>query len=268
MVSAVSLGEGEKPTMTHSKLRIIGIVLLCSAAAHADTLVLRNGKTLHGTLVGATSRQVDFLVDGGKTEKIPITDIDRIGFNAPARASQASTPATPKPAPPKPSVTIPAGTSIRVRTIDKIDVDSAQAGAKFSASIDDPIMIGGKVVVPRGADATLQAVKVQQSGKMKGSDLIQLKLNSVMVNGVKYPVVTTFQQISGGSEGKSTAKKVVGGGGLGAIIGGIAGGGKGAAIGAAVGLAGGAAVSAAGEQHLKVPAETRLEFKLESDVKI
>ncbi len=254
--------------MTHSKLKTIGIVLLFSVAAQADTLVLRNGKILRGTLVGATSRQVDFLVDGGKTEQIPITDIDRINFSVPARASQATTPATPKPAPPKPSVTILAGTSIRVRTIDKIDVDSAQAGAKFRASIDDPIMVGGKVVVPRGADATLQAVKVQQSGKMKGSDLIQLKLNSVVINGAHYQIATSFQQVSGGSEGKSTAKKVVGGGGLGAIIGGIAGGGKGAAIGAVVGVAGGAAVSAAGEQHLKVPAETRLEFKLESDVKL
>jgi hypothetical protein len=37
-------------------------------------------------------------------------------------------------------------------------------------------MVGGAVVIPRGADATLQSVKVQQSGKMKGSDLIQLKV--------------------------------------------------------------------------------------------
>ena len=61
---------------------------------------------------------------------------------------------------------------------------------------------------------------------------------------------------------------MLGGAGLGAIIGGIAGGGTGAAIGAAVGGTGGAVISASGEQHLKVPAETRLEFKLESDVKI
>ncbi len=254
--------------MTPSKLRLFGIVLFFAVTAQADTLLLRSGKSLRGTLVGATSRQVNFLVDGGTTKQIPVSEIDRISFSEPPSATRAAAPATSKPAAPKPSVIVPAGTSIRVRTIDKIDVDSAQAGAKFRASIDDPIMIGGKVVVPRGADATLQAVKVQQSGKMKGSDLIQLKLNSVVVNGSKYPVVTTFQQVSGGSEGKSTSKKVLGGAGLGAIIGGIAGGGKGAAIGAALGGAGGAAVSAAGEQHLKVPAETRLEFKLESDVKI
>jgi hypothetical protein len=129
-------------------------------------------------------------------------------------------------------------------------------------------MIGGSVVVPRGAEVTLQATKVQQSGKMKGSDLIQLKVNSVVIDGSRYPLVTSFQQIAGGSEGKSTAKKVLGGAGLGAIVGGIAGGGAGAAIGAAVGGTGGAIISASGEQHLKVQPETRLEFRLESNVKM
>ena len=40
-------------------------------------------------------------------------------------------------------------------------------------------MIGGSIVIPRGASAMLQAVKVEQSGKMKGSDKITLKLNAV-----------------------------------------------------------------------------------------
>jgi outer membrane lipoprotein SlyB len=245
------------------------VLFFFTMAAQADTLVLRTGKVLHGTLVGANARQIDFLTDAGKTEQIAITSIDRISFSAPSAPKPAATskPA-PAPAPAKPSVTIPAGTTIRVRTIDPIDVDTTQAGAKFRGSIDDPIMIGGSVVIPRGADLTLQVSKVQQSGKMKGSDLIELKVNRIVVNGSPYPVVTTFQQVKGGSEGKSSTKKVVGGAGLGAIIGGIAGGGKGAAIGAAVGTVGGAAVSASGQQHLKVPAETRMEFRLESDLKI
>ncbi len=173
-----------------------------------------------------------------------------------------------KPAGSKPPVLIPAGTMLRVRTIDPIDVDVAKVGHKFKGSLDDPIMIDGSVVVPRGASVTLVAVKVEQSGKMKGSDLIQLKVNSVVARGVSHPVVTSFQQIAGKSEGKSTGRKLIGGAGLGAIVGGIAGGGKGAAIGAAVGGAGGAVISASGEQHLKVPSETRLEFRLEAAVKI
>jgi outer membrane lipoprotein SlyB len=52
------------------------------------------------------------------------------------------------------------------------------------------------------------------------------------------------------------------------LEGGIAGGGKGALIGTAAGAAGGAIISASGEQHLKIPPETRLEFKLEADLKV
>jgi len=97
---------------------------------------------------------------------------------------------------------------------------------------------------------------------MKGSDLIQLKLNSVIAHCSRYRMAISVKEVSGGSEGKRTTRKLVGGAGLGAIAGGIAGGGKGAAIGAAVGAASGAVISAAGEQHLKVQAETRLEFGL------
>ena len=127
-----------------------------------------------------------------------------------------------------------------MRTIDNIDVDSSTAGAKYRASLDDPIIVGGAVVISKGADAMLQAVKVQQSGKMKGSDLIQLKVTRVSVGGSSYPVVTSVAESKGKSEGKATARKTVGGAGLGALIGGIAGGGKGALIGTAAGLAGGA----------------------------
>ena len=89
-----------------------------------------------------------------------------------------------------------------------------------------------------------------------------------MVRGRSYPVVTTLVESKTGGEGKKTTRKIAGGAGLGAIVGGIAGGGKGAAIGALVGGAGGTIVAASGQPHLKVPAETRMEFQLASDVKV
>ena len=132
---------------------------------------------------------------------------------------------------------------------------------KFKALVDDPVMIGGAIVIPRGASATVQAVNVQQSGKMKGSDKISLKLNSIGFGGMVYQVASNYVETTGKGEGKKTARKVGGGAGLGAIVGGIAGGGSGAAIGAAVGVRP-AAVAAGGEEHLKLPAETRLQFQL------
>jgi hypothetical protein len=163
---------------------------------------------------------------------------------------------------------IPTGTLLRVRTIDAIDADTSAAGAKFKASLDDPIMVGGGVVIPKGSPVTLQTVKVEQSGKMKGSDLIQLKAVNISVKGTTYPVVTSVVESKGKSEGKATTRKTLGGAGLGALVGGIAGGGTGALIGTAAGAGAGAIVSATGEQHLKIAPETRLEFKLQSDLKV
>jgi hypothetical protein len=245
-------------------------LLLCSFTLQADVIKLKDGRAIEGIFLGGNSRQIDFLSPSGKTLNFPLTSVGSVTFSAlPASTGGSGAPAAPTAAPAsRPAVLIPSGTSLRVRTIDNIDVDASKAGVKYRASLDDPIMVSGAVVIPRGADATMQAVKVQQSGKMKGSDLIQLKIINVSVRGSSYPVVTSVAESKGKSEGKATARKTIGGAGLGAIIGGIAGGGTGAAIGAAAGAATGAIVSASGEQHLKIPPETRLEFKLEAALKV
>jgi len=244
-------------------------VALSVLPASADSLVLRNGKEISGTFLGATARQIEFLPSSGKSMKVALDTVDAIHFSEPPVVEPPPPPPPPAAAPAaRKAVTIPSGTLLRVSTIDPIDVDYTQAGAKFRGSLDDPIMLGGKVVVPRGADVVLVASKVQQGGKMKGSDLIELKVNSINSGGRWYPVVSSLSQTKSGGEGKKTAGKVIGGAGLGAIVGGIAGGGKGAGIGALVGGGIGTAVAASGEPHLKVPAETRLSFELLSDCKI
>jgi hypothetical protein len=172
-------------------------------------------------------------------------------------------------APPGPKmITVPAGTAVNVRLTQDIDVDASFAGKTFKSLVDDPVTVGGSTVIPRGASALLQAVKVEQSGKMKGSDKISLKLHSITLGGYVYDVTTGYVESKGKGEGKKTARKVGGGAGLGAIVGGIAGGGEGAAIGAAVGGIAGAAVASGGEEHLKLPAETRLQFVLNAAVKV
>src|ERR1700746_2094877 len=97
-------------------------------------------------------------------------------------------------------VMIPAGTTFRVRTTEFIDVDSSQAGMKFRGALDDPIMIDGNVIIPRGAEVELVAARVEQGGKMKGSDLIQLKADSVIVRGRAVPVVTSLSETKSGGE--------------------------------------------------------------------
>ena len=166
------------------------------------------------------------------------------------------------------AVKVPAGTTVNVRLTQGIDVDATQAGTTFKARVDDPIMIDGTVVIPRESGAAVQAVKVAQSGDFKGSDSISLKLNTISFGGRVYQVVTEYATVEGKGEGKKTARKVGGGAGLGAVFGGIAGGGEGALIGAAIGGIAGTAVAASGEEHLKLPAETRLQFKLTSTIRV
>jgi hypothetical protein len=89
-------------------------------------------------------------------------------------------------------------------------------------------------------------------------------LTDIVINGTPYPLLTSTYEVKGKGEGGKTAKKVLGGAGLGALIGGIAGGGKGAGIGVLAGAGTGTAVAATkkGEQ-VSVPSESLLEFRLE-----
>jgi hypothetical protein len=104
---------------------------------------------------------------------------------------------------------------------------------------------------------------------MKGSSALTLELTDIVIRDTAYPLLTSAYEVKGKGEGSNTAKKVVGGAGLGALIGGIAGGGKGAGIGALAGLAGGTALSASkkGEQ-LSIPSESLLEFRLAQPVRL
>ena len=96
-----------------------------------------------------------------------------------------------------------------------------------------------------------------------------MELTDIVINGTAYPLLTSTYEVKGKGEGGKTAKKVVGGAGLGALIGGIAGGGKGAGIGAAAGAATGTAVAGAKKgQQLQISSETLLEFRLQQPVSL
>ena len=250
------------------------LTLAVGVSVSADRVRLRSGKIIDGTFIGADSKAVRVLLADGKVSEVPITETVAVEF---ARRTPPPPPPPPKPAPaaaaaPKeparPPLVVPSGTKLNVRLTQPIDVDASYAGQSFKSLIDDPVTLDGVIAIPRGAAATLQAVAVKQSGSMKGSDKISLKIHSIAFGGNVYEVSTGYLESKGKGEGKKTGRKIGGGAGLGGIIGGIAGGGEGAAIGALVGGVAGAAVAAGGEEHLKIDAETRLQFQLASAVSI
>jgi hypothetical protein len=244
---------------------LVGLVLAATASLSADRVRLRSGKVVEGMVIGADSTSVRLLLASGTRAEFPIGDVATIDFAARTPAPPAL---PPSPTKPPAAVVVPAGTPLNVRVTQAIDVDASKAGMTFKSIVDDPVMIEGRVVIPRGSSAVLQAVQVQQSGTIKGSDKITLKANSVSFGGRAYEVTTTYVETKGAGEGKRSARKIGGGVGLGAVIGGIAGGGEGAAVGALVGGVTGAAIAGSGEEHLKIPAETRLQFTLTAAARI
>jgi hypothetical protein len=151
--------------------------------------------------------------------------------------------------------------------IDSIDTTKQKTGFKFTASLETNLQAEDVVVAPRGTMVYGQLVSASSAGSMKGSSELTLELTDIKLNNNLYPLLTSTYEIKGKGEGGNTAKKVVGGAGLGALIGGIAGGGKGAGIGALIGGAGGTAVAASKKgQQLSIPSESLLEFRLQQPV--
>jgi len=251
---------------TSSRLLSIVTVLVVagSASLSADRVKLRSGQAVEGSFMSADVKIVRVLLANGRIAEFPVADVMALEFTP----RKAPPPPAPDPARAPAPITLPANTVLNVRLTQAIEVDAAQTGMKFKSLLDDPVMMNGKVIVPRGAAVELQAAKVEQAGKMKGADKITLKANSLAFGGRKYEIVTTGVEQKGSGEGKKTARKVGGGAGLGAIVGGIAGGGTGAAIGAVAGAATGAVMSSQGTEHLKLDAETRLQFTLNAAVTV
>lgn len=164
-------------------------------------------------------------------------------------------------------VTVPAGTRVLIRLVDSIDSTKQKTGYRFTASLETNLQAGDVVVAPRGSTIYGRLANASSAGRMKGSSDLTLELTDIIISGTAYPLLTSTYEIKGKGEGGNTAKKVVGGAGLGALIGGIAGGGKGAGIGTLAGAAGGTAISASkkGEQ-LQIPSESLLEFRLQQPV--
>lgn len=195
---------------------------------------------------------------------------------SPAQPSAPASQPAPAPArrvpapPPQPaSIDIPAGTVIPVRLDEDLGSKISQTGDTFTATVADDILANGQVVIAKGARAIGTVVDAKALGKIKGAALLDIRLERVTTIAGSHAISTSSIDRSEKGKGKRSAIMAGGGAGLGALIGGLAGGGKGAAIGA---LAGGGAGTAGGaftgNKQIVLPAETLLNFRLESPLHI
>jgi hypothetical protein len=265
---------------------LILVLCLATSLAWADSLELKNGSLIKGKFAGGTETEITFQV-GSSRQTYNIADIVSLKFDSERVAPETSTmqPGTSKQADGLISrkapeleavgaktgryVTVSAGTRISVRTIDSIDSTKNRVGDRFQASLEEPLLVDGREVAPKGSDIYGRLTESKPTGTFTGRSELGLELTGIVVNGQTVPLVTGEYQVSGKSRGASTAKRTVGGAAVGSIIGAIAGGGKGAAIGAGVGggVGAGSEIITKGDQ-VKVPSETLLDFTLQQEVSI
>jgi hypothetical protein len=177
---------------------------------------------------------------------------------------------TPPPAPVPPAViTLPAGTRFRVRLLETLDTKRNRAGDRFTASLDEPLVSGDRVVVPKGTVFQGRVDEAKSSGRFKGRAVMALHLDSFTLGGETYLVSSDRSARVSAGHKKHHLLWIGGSSGGGAMIGAIAGGGVGALIGSGAGAAAGTVGSAiTGKRNVTLPVETVLTFSLQSPVSV
>ena len=135
-------------------LALLILIPLAAIAARADSLRLRDGVAVHGTLLGADTRELRFLTDEGLIRNYRIGDVNSVVF-APSAESAAKEPEAPEIQSPRvrssdgnisteattADVVVPGGTVLTVRMIDAIDSDENEPGEIFHASLANDLIV-------------------------------------------------------------------------------------------------------------------------------
>jgi hypothetical protein len=138
-------------------------------------------------------------------------------------------------------VTLPAGTMLAVRLIDRVSSDKNQTGDRFEATLDTPVMIDGAVAADKGASVVGRVVRARKAGRMTNPSELVLDLVELVCPTGRVPIETDPVEQSGESSSHAGDAVAIGStAALGTALGAIFGGGMGAAIGAAAGGAVGA----------------------------
>ncbi|HET9308021.1 MAG TPA: hypothetical protein VFO46_18530 [Candidatus Sulfotelmatobacter sp.] len=169
----------------------------------------------------------------------------------------------------KQPVIVPSGTSITVSLGSALGSKLSNSGDTFQGSVAKDVVVGNDVVIPKGSAVSGTVTDAKALGKFKGGAVLNIRLDSINLNGYDANVQTAARSFTEKGKGKRTAVMTGGGAALGGIIGALAGGGKGAAIGAAAGAGAGAGGSAfTGNKEIVLPAESDVTFELTKELQL
>ncbi len=184
-----------------------------------------------------------------------------------AAANPGSSPAISSAAAPRPVVrpVVPRGTRLSVRLTQGLAASRNEVGDSFSGVLNAPVLVRGTEVFRRGTEVRGSVVASKGRGRFKGAGALGIELTSV--GG--YRVSTAEYERAEKGRGKRTAGFIGGGGGAGALIGGLAGGGKGALLGGLLGAGAGTAAGAyTGNRDVTIPSESLITFSTTSVIQL
>lgn len=147
-------------------------------------------------------------------------------------------------------LSLPEGTSLKVKLENTLATFSSKAGDPFSGRVMEPVLLDGKTVIPVGTEVQGRVTKASEPRRIAGKPTIGIFPEAiVMPNGDRFMLNATLVdtglrngtdvnnegQFKGkGANGKDMTEVGLGTGG-GMLLGGLIGGGKGVLIGGMVG---------------------------------
>jgi hypothetical protein len=225
---------------------IAAAVSLClvspAATSFADTLIMRDGTRVEGTVVSMAARTITFRHADGLLRRYPTNQVEAVQFISAERANPRAVDAS--------RLEAAAGTELIVQTVETIDSRTASADQNFSAIVRrDVTNAAGRVIVPDRASVQL-VIRAMASDRRTGSPEIALDIQSITVDGRKYSVSTADLSVASETAGKKkrALDAAPGSGAVGTITGGA-----------------GSQVLTGGHD-VRIPAETVLTFRLDKAV--
>jgi hypothetical protein len=144
---------------------------------------------------------------------------------------------------------IPAGTPVTIHLRLSLSSASSRAGDPFEAVLDEPIVVRGHTLAPRGAILSGRVLDARPSDRFQEAGYLRLGLTAISLNGKVMPIQTSSIFMKRGSHEQRNVTIIRDGSGN-----------KGALIGASVDAPG--TTYATGSMDVGVAPERRLTFRL------
>src|ERR1700720_4209943 len=136
-------------------------VVSLASVSSADTLILRDGTRVEGTVMGFAARTITFRHADGVSRRYATSRVEALEFLSAERANPRAVR--------EHSLEAPSGTELVVRTVETIDSRNAGADQTFSAIVEREVTdASGRVIIPERSSAQLM-IREMASGGATGS---------------------------------------------------------------------------------------------------